>query len=372
MRYGLMVLAAVVVWMLVPVGSPPVHAEPAFAVSTGYSCAQCHVNRTGGGMRTPFGSVYGQTTLPARLLKWREGKNLLPANPAARFAFGGDARFAYLYVQSDDYEDLSSFEVLEANVYGEVRLIPQRLSLYADLTLGPGGTFPRELFALVPFRGLNGYVKVGKFLPAYGWRLPDDDAFIREPLGFAFSAPDLGIEVGIEPGNWSVFLSAVNGNASIGDDNRSKKLVLLAMRRFGWAQIGLSAAYDDVAGGNTTSTGGLLAGLNFGRLTFLAEGDLRRVRQNEILAINKTIDTWVGYIEANLMVGRGMNIKYAHDWVDPNRDILTDQRQRDSLGFEYVPIPFVQLRAFVRRRDGPPQVPGSRDRQVDVELHLYF
>ena len=346
MRYGLLVLATVVVWMLVPVGSPPAHAEPVFAVNTGYSCAQCHVNRTGGGMRTPFGSVYGQTTLPARLLKWREEKNLLPANPDARFAFGGDARFAYLYVQSDDYEDLSSFEVLEANVFGEVRLIPQRLSLYADVTLGPGGSFPRELFALIPFRGLNGYVKVGKFLPPYGWRLPDDDAFIREPLGFAFSAPDLGIEVGIEPGNWSVHLAAVNGNASIGDDNRSKKLLLLAMRRFGWAQIGLSAAYDDVAGGNTTTTGGLLAGLRFGRLTLLAEGDLRRVRQNEILAINKTIDTWVGYVEADLMIRRGMNIKYAHDWVDPNRGILTDQRQRDSFGFEYIPIPFVQIRAF--------------------------
>ena len=166
LRHGLLlVLSMAAVWLLVPEGTPPAHAEPVFAVNSGYSCAQCHVNRTGGGMRTPFGSVYGQTTLPARLLKWGEKKNLLPANPDARFAYGGDARFAYLYVQSDDYEDISSFEVNEANVYGEVRLIPRQLSLYADVTLGPGGTSSRELFALVPFRGLNGYVKLGKFLP---------------------------------------------------------------------------------------------------------------------------------------------------------------------------------------------------------------
>ncbi len=230
----------------------------------------------------------------------------------------------------------------------------------------------RELFALVPFRGLNGYVKLGKFLQPYGWRLPDDDSFIRGPLGFAFSAPDLGIEVGIEPGPWSVHLAAVNGNSGIGDDNRSKKLTLLAMRRFGSAQIGLSGAYDDVSGGNTIATGGLLAGLNFGRLTLLAEGDIRRTRQNEQLALNKSFDTYVAYGEVDLMIVRGLNLKYVHDWIDPNRSILTDRRTRQSLGIEYVPIPFVQLRAFMRHRDGPPQVPGSRDKQVDVELHLYF
>ena len=44
--------------------SPPTNAEPSFAIRTGYSCSQCHVNRTGGGLRTPFGSLYTQTILP--------------------------------------------------------------------------------------------------------------------------------------------------------------------------------------------------------------------------------------------------------------------------------------------------------------------
>jgi len=362
------VLLAVAIWTLGPAGSLPVPAEPVFAVNSGYSCAQCHVNRTGGGMRTPYGSIYGQTTLPSRLLRWGGEKNLLPANPAARFAIGGDARFAYLYVKSDDYEDVSSFEVNEANLYGLARLLPEHLNLYVDLVLGPGGSFPRALFALVPFRPLNGYVKVGKFMPPYGWRIWDDDAFIREPLGFAFSASDLGVEVGIEPGNWSVHLAAINGNSGIGDDNRSKKLTLLTMRRLGIAQLGLSGSYDDIADGPTNSIAGLLAGLNLGRLTFLAEADARRVRQEAL----PDTDTWVAYFETNFMIVRGLNLKYAHDWTDPDRDVETDRRQRDSLGIEYIPYPFVQLRAFARRKDGPPQVQGSRDRQLDIELHLYF
>jgi hypothetical protein len=360
--------AMTVAWLIAAGSASRIVAEPVFAVNSGYSCAQCHVNRTGGGMRTPFGSIYGQTTLPSRELRWRKQDNLLPANPEARFAIGGDARFDYLYVESDDYEDTSSFEVLEANVYAEVRLIPRHLSLYVDQTLGPGGSFPRELAAIVPFRGLNGYVKVGKFLPPYGWRIQDDDAFIREPLGFAFSAPDVGIEVGIEPGRWSAHLAAVNGNAGTSDDNRSKKLTLVAMRRFRWLQVGVSGSYDDVTGGPTTSLAGILGGVNFGRLTLLGEADARRVRSDGL----PDSDTWVGYVDANLMIVRGMNLKYSHDWTDPDRDVLTDRRQRDSLGFEYIPYPFVQVRAFVRRKDGPPQVPGSRDQQVDVELHLYF
>ena len=76
-----------VVIMLWIVETATVRAEPAFAVRTGYRCSQCHVNRTGGGLRTPFGSIYTQTTLPARVLAWRDGGNLLPADPDARFAF---------------------------------------------------------------------------------------------------------------------------------------------------------------------------------------------------------------------------------------------------------------------------------------------
>jgi hypothetical protein len=364
----LLFVAAATVWTLGPGGTTTAQAEPVFSVRTGYSCGQCHVNRTGGGMRTAFGSLYGQVTLPARLLRWREEDNLLPANPDSRFWLGGDARFAYIEVDSADGDDVSSFEIPEANLYGLVRLFPQRLVFYVDQTLGPGGSFPRELFGLFSFRRGTGYVKLGKFLPPYGWRLPDDKAFIREPLGFAFSAPDIGIEAGIEPGKWSVHLAAVNGSGGATDTDRSKKLSLLTMRRLRNAQIGFSAAYDDISDGPTITLAGLLGGVNLGRLALLAEGDWRRSRSDE----EPTSVSWVGFFEANLLVTRGMNLKYAHDWTDPNRDARTDSRQRDSLGFEYIPYPFVQLRAFVRRKDGPPQVPGSRDNQLDLEVHLYF
>ena len=341
-------------------------AEPAFAVRTGYRCAQCHVNRTGGGGRTSFGSIYTQTILPHRLLRWREGGNLLPANPDARFGFGGDARFQYLGVTPRGGETSSSFEVAEANLYAEVRLVPRRLSLYLDEEVGPGGASARELFGLFGPRKWNGYVKFGKFLPPFGWRLPDDAAFIRQFTGFSYSAPDIGVEFGVEPGKWSVHVAVVNGAGGGSDNDRSKKFTLLTTRRLKNARVGLSAS-NNITGGVTITHAGLLGGLSVGRLTLLAEADWVESSQR-----TGTDTRWLGFFEADVLVTRGLNLKYTHDWIDPDRDVSTDARVRDSLGLEYTPYPFVQLRWFARRRDGPPQEPGSRSKQVEFEVHIFF
>jgi hypothetical protein len=358
--------ATACIWLAGLAGATPAHAEPVFAVRTGYSCGQCHVNRTGGGMRTTFGSSYTQTVLPARLLTWRDRGYLLPANPDARFGFGADVRMGYLAVDSDDYDPVSSFEIVQANVYGLVRLVPRRFSLYFDQSLAPGGAASRELFGLLALQKAHGYVKIGKFIPPFGTALPDDDAFIREPMGFSFSAPDTGIEVGFEPGKWSLHAAVVNGNSGTHDEDRTKKFTALANRRFRMGRIGVTGA-NDLSGG-TTTWGGILGGLQFGRFSLLGESTWRRARPDD----TPEVMAWAAYAEVNVMIKRGMNIKYSHDWMDPNRDVRTDQRSRDSLGFEYIPYPFVQLRAFLRVKDGPAQIPGARDEQAEVELHLFF
>ena len=343
-------------------------AEPAFAVRTGYRCSTCHANRTGGGIRTAFGSIYTQTTLPHRPLPWGAASTLLRGNPDARFAFGGDLRGQYLTVDSRELEDVSSFELAEANVYAEARLIPNRLSLYLDERVGPGGASARELFGLFAFADekSRGYVKVGKFLPAYGWRLPDDAAFVRQFTGFSYTSPDIGVEVGLEPGRWSLHLAAVNGAGGGSDDNRSKRFNLQAVRRFRNWRAGVSGS-NNIRGAVTTTHAGILGGANFGRLALLAEGDWVQTRDGA-----GSDQRLVGLLEADVLLMRGLNIKLAHDWIDPDTGIQTDDRTRDSIGVEYIPYPFIQLRCFVRFRDGPPQVSGSRDDQVELEAHIFF
>ena len=342
------------------------HAEPAFAVRTGYTCSQCHINRTGGGLRTAFGSLYTQTTLPAHLLSFDEARGLLPADPGARVGYGADARFQYLRVQSDDAPDVASYEVTEANLYLEGRLIPGRLSVYVDETVGPGSASAREAFGLLGLPWGNSWIKAGKLLPAYGFRLPDDDSFIRQSTGFTYSAPDTGLELGAEPGRWSLAFSVTNGAGGGTDDDRGKRVALRVERRFGMFRLGFSGADNDT-GGVSTTAGGAFAGGSWGRLTLLGEADRIEVDDAE-----SEPERLAAYFEADLLVARGVNLKYVHDWLDPDTDVETDERTRDSIGLEVIPVSFVQARLFVRIEDGPPQVAGTRDDSLELEVHLFF
>jgi hypothetical protein len=344
----------------------PVSAEPAFAVRTGYACSTCHVNRSGGGLRTSFGSLYAQTVLPRRLLRFKQEDNLLAANPDARFNIGGDFRGQYLTVASDDGANVSSFEVPEANFYTQVRLIPGKLSLYVDEKLGPSGASSREFFGMYEFGKGDAYVKVGKFLPAFGWRLPDDAAFIRQFTGFAYSNPDTGVELGFEPGKWSLHLAATNGTGGGSDDNRSKQVSLLTVRRIGKGRIGLSASNNLPQGARVFQTG-ILGGFHSGRLSLLAEADWRETSSGP-----DESQRLIGYFEVDVLISRGFNLKLSHDWLDPDLDIETDAQTRTSIGIESIPLPFLQLRYFVRFRDGPPQTLGARDNSVEIEAHLFF
>lgn len=341
----------------------PVRAEPAFAVRNGFSCGQCHVNRVGGGLRTPFGSLHGQTVLPARQLEWQGRGYLLPADPEARFAVGGDLRFGFYAAAPETGDSTATFALPSADLYAQFRAVPERLELYLDQRVGSGATSTRELFALWTFADRRGHVKAGRFVPPYGWALPDDSAFVREPLGFAFTGSDLGVETGFDSGRWSAQLAVVNGSGGPSDVDTNKKLTLLATRRFRGSRIGLSAAHN-VTGGTETTWAGLLGGLNVGRVSLWGEADRRRSDPGG--------ETWAALLEANLLIRRGVSLTYTHDWIDPDRDVATDERSRDALAFEYVPYPFVQLRALLRRGDGPPSVEGARDRQAELEVHLYF
>ncbi|KKK53869.1 hypothetical protein LCGC14_3090480, partial [marine sediment metagenome] len=55
--------------------------------------------------------------------------------------------------------------------------------------------------------------------------LVDDAEFIRQRTGFNYFTPDEGVEVGIEPGPLSLFMSLTNGTQGA-DENNSGRLVV--------------------------------------------------------------------------------------------------------------------------------------------------
>ena len=81
------VIAASIVLALL---GPSARAEPYLAVQSGLRCAMCHVNQTGGGMRTPFGNQFAQTQLAAN--RWPDGAAAWSGQIGSYFGAGANVR----------------------------------------------------------------------------------------------------------------------------------------------------------------------------------------------------------------------------------------------------------------------------------------
>ena len=333
--------------------------EPYLSVRTGFRCSQCHTNRTGGGGRNQFGSVYAQAFLP----KWKgafQGRSLNPV-----VAVGGNVRFLGSGTISDA-SPRTTFGLSEANVQVEARLIPDVLAVYVDEIVGPGTASTREAFVLVENLPLDGYVKAGKFLLPYGLRLLDDDEFIRQRTGFNYATPDQGVEVGIEPGPLSLFLSITNGTQGGDENNSDKQVTATGALIFPSFRLGGSASRNDGPGARRDVFGGF-GGFNLGRLTVLGEVDYVRDTPEG----GEELEQLAAYVEGNFLAVTGLNAKVTYGFLDPNSDIGEDARTRMRVGLEAFPIPFFQISTFYTRLEDIPQSTSDLDR-LSVEFHAYF
>src|SRR3989338_4456395 len=185
-------------------------ARPYFAVREGYKCSQCHVNRTGGGKRNDFGVIYSQTALP--MLKVGEGSFF--HNELSEFvSLGANVRLDNKTVLKKQSKETNTFTFPEGNLYLETALIKEKLALYFDENFAPTGASARETLGIWSQWPWNGYIKAGRFMLPYGWRVLDDTAFIRSRTNINYDEQDYGLEVGIEPGIFSGNIALSNGTS---------------------------------------------------------------------------------------------------------------------------------------------------------------
>ncbi len=213
----------------------PSFAEPYFAVREGMRCSSCHTNRNGGGKRTDLMSAHARELLhyPDFLGRFSNPGNYFNGEINQYVSVGGDLRTSATLVFQDKgingsvHNDKAfrwrlnqtRLDVTQALLYGEIRLIPEYLSVYIDQRF-QSTTDTREAFVL--FKGLpwNGYVKGGRFFLPYGLQLQDDEAFIRggrsygsssAHTGFSFDLQEAGGEIGFEPGPFSAVVAVTDG-----------------------------------------------------------------------------------------------------------------------------------------------------------------
>ncbi len=360
-------------------------AEPHLAVREGFLCSQCHVNRAGGGKRNAFGANYSQVALPA----WRPGSassRLGVVNPSVGdvVSVGADVRVQHVTIQTvrTQFEGKwleapggNTLRVPQANLYGELFLVRDHLSVYLDEKIGPEGASAREVMLLLYGLPHGGYAKAGRILLPFGLRLADDEAFVRQATGFNFGNQDLGVEIGAEPGPTFVTAALSNGTLGGTDTNERKQLSVMGGVRSRWGRLGASYAWNDGTtpeGMVVRQVGGAFGTLNVGRLSLLSEADLIVDTERPKGGARTQLFQLAVHAEADLLILKGLAVRAAFGFHDPDLAVKNDHRTRLAMTVEVFPLPFLRVTAtYIVREDIPQRVEGRGDVFL-VQLHGFL
>ena len=376
MKAGSAILWVLLIAALLASGAS--RAEPYLAVRSGQKCMACHVNPTGGGKRTEFGAIYGQTTLPAGRLDIATGKNV-PASGAAsepavwtgklndHVAVGGDLRATLQNTSVPNTGDTAAFNQTTAQVYLEVKPIVDRLTIYLDERVAPGAATAREVVAMLWSPNRTAYLKAGRMFVPFGLRIEDDSAFIRQVTGTTFSSSDDGVEGGLELGPWSANLAVTNGAGGGTETNNGKQVSgLVSFVKPIW-RVGLSASTNsnDATDRNMQSA---FAGLRTGPVSWLASG----VYVTDEGTPTGKLKQWATLLEGNIEAAKGHNVKLTYEYYDPNDDVRENERERYSAVWEYTPFQFTQFRLGVRKSNGIPQNNAQNATEIFLQWYAFF
>jgi len=365
MRLLIAGLSVVSAWLgcVVPAG-----AVPRFAARYAQNCQLCHVNPTGGGQRSLYAS---QFIVPTELAMRR-----LPPDEAAKInpqvgdnvTLGADLRT--LFLSSERSAVGSGFFQMQASLYLALQL-DERWS--ACLNRGQGGGV--EAFGLGYVLPASGYVKVGRFVPAFGLQLEDHTAAVREELGLAPPAhTETGVEVGLYPGRFAVNLALLNGAPGASRDNNGA--LATSVRASGRARLGPLLL---AAGGSLRRNpeprgerlqGGPFATLVWGPLTWLGEFDWARLDSTD----GGRVTAWVTTHELTWALRQGLDARATYSFHDPDLERLGGAQARWGAGLDARPYPFLGLQAMVNlyRRDDGPELAGRDDTQTVVMAHFFY
>jgi hypothetical protein len=358
-------LAGMVLFLMIHVPREATANEPHLSVRTGFACSVCHTNHTGGGKRNDFGSLYAQTRLPMRILRVDGQGAFLSPRLNDLIAIGADIRARARREETGD-ETIYPFEIAEGNLYVEAGLIRDRVKIYADQEVAPGSPRSRELFVLLEGFPAKTYVKFGKFFLPFGFRLFDNTEFIRQETGFSFTNSDLGVEFGLEPGPLSVAFAVTNGTQGGAENNSDKQVSGYAsLVRSRW-RAGVSAMRNEGPTGSRDVVGAF-GGFRLGRFVFLGEYEFI----NDDFSGTTGKDQSVAFVEGDLLVTQGLNLKVTYGFHDPDRDVDENARTRLRVGAENFITQFLKASFFYARTEDIPQADADRD-EVTVELHAFF
>jgi hypothetical protein len=358
-------IAILLVATLLPVGH--VFAEPYLAVRYGLKCTSCHVNPTGGGLRSDFGDVFAQTTLPAHRL----GNSGLWTGELTRWLrMGGDLRYDADFTHTPGSPSTHGLNIQQGRLYGEAEPIANRLIFYVDeqVTPGPGDPINHEAYAIFWSAAHDWYIKGGRMYLPFGFRFEDQTAFVYDVSSITMYAPDNGLEFGWLRGHWDAQVTVDNATAAGAlPSTNGKEYGLQASYVESQWRLGV-AAHDDDSPFARRQIFGIFGGTRTGPVTWLGEVDsVENKWQPE-----KGVTEAGLLLEGDWLVAAGNNLKFTVERLDPDRDARGNARTRLSFVYELTPVQFLQLRTGVRDYYGPRNIPSQRTTLFFVQLHGFL
>jgi len=333
---------------------------PEFTAQVEQKCNLCHVDPTGGGMRNSFGSQYfAQTEMAMKKAPLEDIARFKP-QISDNISIGLDMRTLYHY--DDDTKQSTMFQ-MEGNLYLNAQLDPQ-----FSLTLDKGLYSGFQVFGMGYFLPFHGYVKVGKFQPAYGWRFADHTSFVRERMLWPPSTYDTGVEVGFHPQGISATFGMFNGSSLLldADIGKAGAARLEFRKNIKGIGLGIGGSYyrSDTPGGAIDMYGPFWYA-KFGRIIYLGEVDLL---DNAAGTASLATTQDVAFI-----IKQGCWVSAIYDYHDPDKDFKTGALARYGLASQSIPFAFLEITPHLWLYERTDQA-GNKDRYVvyDGQIHFFF
>jgi hypothetical protein len=347
-------------------------ALPEYMIEYNQSCALCHHNPTGGGMRTLYGAqFFSYNDLPMKPKTFEEIQSILPqADDALQYGF--DLRALYALGHGyDDEENMQAegneFVLMQGDVYFAYALNDATAAVM-DLSLNG----VEEAFA--NFSAKNGKLRLraGKFKTTYGWGWVDHTVYARRFTNYGslqgpgVRAYDTGLEGGFFNDRWDATLGMVNGLRGTNGNAYYGRLA----RRFGTntfsTTLGLSGRSDDLGGGGfSPMIYGAFYGANIGRLTFLGEANLlEEIEDVQGLAATHQL---------RYMIKRGLFVHGWYEFYDPDRDQESGYAYRYRFGLDIIPRGYIGISPIYEWNHEELDGTGSNEfGQFLLQLHLWL
>ena len=283
---------------------------------------------------------------------------------------GADIRMAYHQADSDRAFPENDFFQMQGDLYVRFQ-VDERFSAYLD----QGQSSTLELYGLAWVLPWNGWMKFGRFTPAFGWRFSDHGQFVCEDLFFAPPLQtDVGMEFGIQPGRAQLVAAALNGSGgSIADEDDILAWAFRGSTRLPAGPVVLEfggSYWRNSERNGLRQAGGPLGSVLVGPFTWLWEVDWSSLDPRGAGSTTALVSSH----ELSWHLMRGLDLRAVVDLLDPDTSGDTGTRSRYGLGVDALVSPFFGVQAMghhYRNVEGSDVQEGSYT-QAEIILHLLY